>query len=98
MPHLVTDVEVHFKTGGDPVNFTCDEKRGDVMEAAPGERIYRVQLGDGLEEVHIVRWEEVRYARFTQRLEEEPAPVYAGDGVTVVGELPDMLGRRVRPS
>ena len=93
MPHLVTDIEIHFRTAGaEPVSLTMDDARGDIQDADPhdpGIWRYRVQLGHGVEDVHIVQMADVRYMRLTGRVEEEPSPTYAGDGVTVSGEIPE---------
>lgn len=89
-PRIVTDIEIHWRTpGADPLVLTVDDARGDQHDVGDdGTRRYHLQRDAGLTDIYLIAPGDVRYVRFLQRHEEEPPPVYAGDGVRVSGELP----------
>lgn len=87
---VATDVELHWKRGGEPLFFTLDERRGDDMVVdEDGKRRYQLKLSATVTELYLVDWSDVRYARFTTRPAEAPEqPVRVERGVSVTGQVP----------
>jgi len=85
----VTDIEIRFRDVIDPVLFTCDEARGDTMEADGQTRRYLLKPQPGVDEAHIIHLPDVVYMRVTTRPADDLEDArYQGGGASVLGETP----------